>query len=603
MLTRLPLLLAVCLMAFGQITVGGKISFGGPMNFGGGGASAGFYTDAITPGSDSNPCTQVSPCATLTHTLTVSGASQVYLKYPDGSYYTAPPITAGLAALYPFMKGSSATTLYDVANGNHGTLNNVAGANCTWYSVGCLWIFTQHPYVSLPDLTASGPATVASFYTPGFDATVNANAYILDSNGGLMSFYPQFGVSNFGMYTNGSTVLAATSNAAQFDVGVYNGASSVLYRNGSSIATGALVNEAIATTVTVGKWQGGAGNYFRGWMSSLLVYSTALTSGNVTSLNTWETNTEQPRTHTSGKWIREGTQVASSPYESEEVSVVDVGGGTPWHMWVTDQTNGVVKHWTSTTPPTSPTWVASCTTTGFAIRSFVIPNPGGGFWGVAPGASGLDWYTSADGCTWTDQGNMILNGAGGTWDVSGISNSSVIVDASTGCKLAYEASANPGIGTATAPYTGASPNPCGTWTKDNTSATPTFANNFQPMLKKSGSTYALWTQLSSNSGFFRYTATTWGAWTQNPIGASASDPAGATFLKGAWDESVGNLGSGGADYIADPYIWDDAAFGGGVYLFYTAVRGSGTSQTKGAFCNCTLAQLVASTEQMTGTNP
>ncbi len=570
----------------------------------GGASPPAFFTDAITPGSDSNACTLAAPCATLTHTLTVSGASQVYLKYPDGNYYTAPPITTGLAAFYPVMKGSSATTLYDVANGNHGTLTNASGANCVWYSTGCMFIASQHPYITLPNLTSVGPATLAAMYTPGFDPTVNTNLYILYANSDNVQFFEQNGVNQFGMNTGVNSVVAASSNAAQFAVAVVNGASSALYRDGSSLATGTLVNRAITGTVTIGRWPGG-GNYFSGWMSSLLVYSTALSSGDVGTLNTWQNTVEYPRTHAAhGMWTRLGTQIPVATLTTEEPSLVH--DNTAWHLWVTDNDGGTgVHHFTSPTSPQSPTWTDQGATTGFGIRSSVKPNPNGGFWGTSAGG----FYTSSNGTAWTNQATIVAVGTAGAWDDGHIYNGALLVDAATGCKFIYEADSNHGtygVGTATASYTGSSPNPCGSWTKDNTSATPTFVNFAQPDIAKSGSTYIMWGQFADNVGFFRFKATTWGTWTQDPIGGSSTDPAGATFVKGSWNECVGYLSSGGDCYIADPAYWDDGAFGGGQYLVYTAQRyvgGVSQSVTKAAYCNCTLAQLVASTEQMTGTNP
>lgn len=594
-----------------MILHGVACSQGLPFNANGMVHSSGFFTDSITPGSDSNACTQASPCATLTHTLTVSGASQVYLKYCDGNWNTAPLKTTGLVALYPIQKCADATKLYDVANGNHCTLNNVSGSNSVWYSTGLLWIMANHPYVSCPNLTASGAASIAVLYTPGFDATANNNSYILSGNSDNTEFLSQLGVNTFGIRTLLSTsITGAISNSAQFDVGVYNGASSVLYRDGASIATGTVTTQGITGNVTLGKWQGGSGNYFTGWMSSMLVYSTALSAGEVTSLNTWETNVEQPRTHgVKGMWARLGTQIPATTLTTEEGSLMHVSSGAAWRLFVTDNDGGTGVHQftSANSPSASPSWADICTT-NLQIRSSVIPNPSGGFWATAPGSGGLDFFTSSDGCTWTNQGQIIALGAAGKWDDTHIYNTSFIVDAATGCKLAYEADKSggaEGIGTATASYTG-STNPCGSWTKDNTTTTATFPDNYQPMLLKSGSTFALWTQNNDIQGFLRRTATTWGMWTQNPIGGSTFDPAGATFLKGSWDEAVGLLGSGGDDYIADPYIWDDSAFGGGLYMSYTAQRvvsGVSTSHTKTAYCNCTLAALVASTEQMTGTNP
>lgn len=605
-----------------------------------------YYVDAITPGSDANPGTAASPFATVAHVASIAatGNARVFVKFPNLTWQQLQMPYLDLKLLFIAQQGSSATTLYDVANGDHATITAgawvtgnginglkfngtstyasftpvVGGRNFITYVVTSLNASSSNPVWS--EDTSSGPTSVIALgagYIP-------QPSYLKDLSGSTTTVY------NPGLTANtqfaGSHVQYAARNGATFYSGV---------ADQGTVNSGAAPGGTVSTnTAAIGAFdQTGVVSYFwNGTVEAVAIYlaypsaatfkaqyyglrELMFTQGNLLPMFLNDSDlTPGP------VWLRQGALfgegVNGYADAAQEPSVIYEGNchivSSPcFKMWFStgsgssSETGMSYAESTTALPTTWSFYSGNPILTGLAY-SCVIKVGSSYYMYTANGSTNnLDLYNSSDGITWTlTAANVVTKGAAGSADANGLYNSWVVYDGSI-WRMVYEANSS-GVPSSPA-YTSLTATSADgiTWTKNQGSVGGYNGNGFSgPFFTIIDGQFWLWGQasyLSSGAtGTDLFRSTGW-----NFKGILQNYPQASTFPRGSAADEAHQVAD--EDLVELHQSCPGTSSTDCTYMFYGSVSndfGGNTGQyIKLAVAPMTIRQLVLTTEGATTTSP
>ena len=185
------------------------------------------------------------------------------------------------------------TTWTDLKGGNNGTFNNMDAANFSNDNAGSLSFDGTDEYVEFANSQSQSGLTLSAWCN--FDSTVLINSHMISVADETLTHYTSLQWKNLGnvMYltarqfdgTGRDATEASSSNDDEWHhvVGVFNGASQVLYVDGVQTATNTATPS--LTTTTRGKIGVTADStptgYFQGKIQSAQIYNRALSAAEI----------------------------------------------------------------------------------------------------------------------------------------------------------------------------------------------------------------------------------------------------------------------------------------------------------------------------------
>lgn len=589
-----------------------------------------YYVDAVSGGgSDANPGTAASPFATVNHVASIApnGLARVWVRYPNLSWQFLSMPYLNLKYLFIGQQGSSATTAYDVANGNNATIANgawVTAANN--YGLVCNGTTTSAPFTPVIGNSNFIAYTVANgsqgnsgmSWAEGNTGNTNAAIYQGIAWNGTNSFIRDASshggaITGVGLGASGQGMphiyfLSRNGTTAGFS-GLYDlGTSSTLAMTSVSMVTN-------TATLCARVSSAGIANFWNGTLTAVAIYtvfpSTLVSNAQYQGLLTMVRPlgirmalVSDRNTLSAGPvWVRQGAVTGigdpANGNFSQEPNVLPIANP----VILTGQSNvlGMEYSWLNGLGYAESTDGINWTDHGSAIitahRFASALQVGSTFYIFATKTSNqIDVYSGPDFLHMTLlQGSVITLGSAGQPDSANIYNSNARYTNGL-WQLSYDCSGTVYNQQSYAVCLATASAPQGPWTK----VTYNAANAYDLRGPVSGPYF---TVISGKYWYWGQTAGPCGAGTD--IYRGTSESFGGLGAIGLYPQAIvyprGSVGE--TKQVGDPSLLE---ISGSTYMWYSAVdvcADNSTQHIKLAIAPMTMQQLVTTTEGATTTSP